>query len=236
MQRILILGLFLTSTLCVWGQEIILSEVSEGVYVHTSSKVLEAGPFPSNGMLIETNSSIVVIDTPWDISQTNQLLKWIRENLKKPVSHCIITHSHDDRVAGIGTMKNLGVRILGIQRTANKLKDSNYPQPDIILPEDTLLNIDGISLHIYYPGQGHSSDNIVVWLSHERILFGGCFVKSTEASGLGNIVDADLSLWPESLEKVRKKFKPAIIVPGHQGWESDQSLKHTITLLKQKGK
>ena len=30
----------------------------------------------------------------------------------------------------------------------------------------------------YYGGQGHTPDNIVIWFDKEKILYGGCLVKS----------------------------------------------------------
>ena len=42
-------------------------------------------------------------------------------------------------------------------------------------------------------GEGHTKDNIVIWFDIEKILYCGCFVKSTESIELGNIVDANTS-------------------------------------------
>ncbi len=49
---------------------------------------------------------------------------------------------------------------------------------------------------IFYPGAGHTKDNVVVYFPKERILFGGCFIKDNKATGMGNIADADLAAWP----------------------------------------
>ncbi len=53
-------------------------------------------------------------------------------------------------------------------------------------------------------------------VSEARILFGECFVKSIEATGLGGIEDADLVNWPVAIKKTIKKLKsPRFIIPGH---------------------
>jgi metallo-beta-lactamase class B len=219
-------------TLHANGQELKVTRISEGVYVHTSFKELETGLFPSNGLVIETSESVILIDTPWDIPQTKQLLKWIKENTGKPASHCVVTHSHDDRVSGIPLLAEGNTTIIAYRETAEKLAQLGYPKPKEFDGE-LELKTGSVRLNLFYPGEGHTSDNIVVWLPEQRILFGGCFVKSTDSKGLGNIADANLKAWPESIRNVQKKFsEPLIIVPGHQGWQSNQSLEHTLKLLK----
>lgn len=98
---------------------------------------------------------------------------------------------------------------------------------------DTVFKVGGHTFETFYPGEGHAPDNIVVWLEKEKILHGGCFVKSSEATDLGNIKESNLRAWPVSLEKTKKKFpKPAYIIPGHQDWTGTKSIDHTLELLK----
>lgn len=76
--------------------------------------------------------------------------------------------------------------------------------------------------------------NIVIWLMKDKVLYGGCFVKSTEAPDLGNLADADPAAWPASIRRVRKEFPdPAFVIPGHLDWTNRQSLLHTEKLLQQ---
>jgi metallo-beta-lactamase class B len=90
------------------------------------------------------------------------------------------------------------------------------------------------SFEAYYPGKGHAPDNIVVWVPQSKILYGGCFVKSTESSGLGNMSDANVQEWETSVQKVMKKYpSPAYIIPGHMSWQSKKSLTHTLKLIRE---
>jgi metallo-beta-lactamase class B len=201
-------------------------------YVHTSFKTLEQTPFPSNGLIVETGRGVILVDTPWDTAQTTQLLSWIRKAIGKPVTHCIVTHSHDDRVSGIPVLKRAHAKILAFNKTAKKLIADGYPSPDIILPEDSTFVIDDVSVQTYFPGEGHAPDNIVVWFPSERVLFGGCFVKSIQSFGLGNVADANLKQRPASIKRVKQKFSAAqFIIPGHQDWSKLNSLEHTEKLL-----
>ena len=89
------------------------------------------------------------------------------------------------------------------------------------------------SFQTYYAGAGHTPDNIVIWFPKNKILYGGCLVKSTDAVDLGNLSDADPKQWPSTIKKIKKKFgKPNYVIPGHQDWSDNTSLDHTLKLLR----
>ena len=74
----------------------------------------------------------------------------------------------------------------------------------------------GAGCELFFPGAGHTRDNIVVWLPRQRTLFGGCFLKSVTSRGLGNLQDADVGAWGPSLRRVQARYARASrIVPGH---------------------
>ncbi len=101
--------------------------------------------------------------------------------------------------------------------------------------KDTSFRVGQHSFSTFYPGEGHTKDNIVVLFGNERIIYGGCFVKSTENNDLGNIADANLKAWPVSIKRLMKKFPhPAYVIPGHFSWASNKSLQHTLKLLRKK--
>lgn len=213
-----------------------VTPIAPGVYVHTSYKLLDTYVFPSNGLIVDTDAGVFLVDTGWGEEPTREILQWISDSLHKAVTLCIVTHSHDDRVGGIAVLKERGIRTVSTPLTARKAKADGYVEPEGILPADTVLHIGSVAVETFYPGWGHAEDNIVVWLPQERILFGGCLVKSTESQGLGNIADADLANWGASIREVRNKFPEVeLVVPGHQDWsEGTTALEHTLRLLEKK--
>lgn len=213
--------------------KISITPLTSKVYVHQSYKILDGEPFPSNGLIIATTENVILVDAAWDNSQTEQMLKWIDSNLGKKVGLAIISHSHDDRIGGIKTLQAAGVRVISTKQTADRAEKDGFPRPEAIIPmRDSSFVIGKTSMETFYPGKGHSPDNIVVWLPGQKVLFGGCLVKSTEAAGLGNTADASLDDWPATIQKLVEKYKDALfIIPGHQGWKGDP-LKHTLQLLK----
>lgn len=215
-------------TAAIAQQKPSLTSLCDGFYVHTTYwKGIAA-----NGLIAETEKGVILIDTGWDTAQTRQVLDLVASQLKKPVLLCIISHNHIDRLGGIAVLRSRHIRTICTSYTASLAVKSGYEPPEGILPPDTAFTVEGLQLTCYYPGPGHAPDNIVVWFPVQKVLFGGCFIKSTESADLGNIADASLSQWPESIKKVQQRFPdPRYVVPGHQGWSSTNALDHTLDLL-----
>jgi metallo-beta-lactamase class B len=96
------------------------------------------------------------------------------------------------------------------------------------------LELGGEKIHLFYPGPGHTRDNIVVWLPRRRILFVGCLVKSAVARDLGNVEEADVKNWPVAVRRIIERYRDAeILVPGHGKPGGVELLSHTMELLEQ---
>jgi metallo-beta-lactamase class B len=242
MQRLiaLLLSIFLPGLIHVQSAskpKLVVTTLNDRVYVHTTYGVYKNSSVPSNGLIIKTNDGVVLVDTGWDTEKntdnTRQLLQWVADSLHQPVRLCIVTHAHEDRVGGIGELRKAGVRVVSTPLTAQKSVKLGYESPEGILPNDTTFIIGQEPIRCYFPGEGHTSDNIVVWLPDQQILHGGCFVKSVAAFGMGNVADANLNAWAGSIQNVMKQFGSArIVVPGHEEWGDTRSLEHTLQLLK----
>ncbi len=217
--------------------KLVVTPLNDRVLVHITYGMYQGNAVPSNGLIIKTSDGVVLIDTGWDsdgnTDNTQQLLQWVADSLHQPVRLCIVTHAHDDRVGGINELHKAGIRVISTPLTAQKTVREGYESPDGILSNDTTFTVGQEPIRCYFPGEGHTSDNIVVWLPNQQILHGGCFVKSVVADGMGNIADANLSEWPNSIRRVMHAFGTAkIVVPGHDEWTDTKALQHTLTLLK----
>ena len=89
----------------------------------------------------------------------------------------------------------------------------------------------GTKVHNFYPGEAHTRDNIVTWIPAEATIFGGCMVKSIDASK-GNLADANVKAWPTTIRAIRSKYPSAkIIIPGHGDPGGKELLDYTIRLF-----
>jgi metallo-beta-lactamase class B len=174
----------------------------------------------------------VLIDAVWNSDQAARLFDFAAVRLRHPIRDVIITHAHADRIGGAGEAQRRGAHVHALARTIAHARQRGQAVPDVTEPEQAPLTIGGVELELFYPGPGHTDDNLVVYLPATRILYGGCFLKSSTASDLGNIADADLVAWPASLRRVSEHVpKPAIVVPGHGPLGGDP-MEHTAALLR----
>jgi metallo-beta-lactamase class B len=173
-----------------------------------------------------------MVDTPWDESQTERLLDWAEESLGVPVTHAIVTHSHQDNMGGIDVLHARDVATYGLGLTARLAREQGLAPPNHVFSSEMDLELGADVVEAWFPGGGHTRDNIVVWLPARRVLFGGCLIKSASARNMGNTADADMEAWPSSVQAVRERYPQArIIVPGHGAPGGDALLDNTLRLL-----
>ncbi len=239
------------------NDELTLREIEKDIFL-----VTHKFPWSANSLLVKINSiDFILVDTPWENSGTKALIEWLRnkyENIKLTV---INTHFHWDNLGGNEYLLSQNIPIYGsdltvalltkrrtelTERTLKNLKGSEYKKyyeaykktelksPDHIfkIEEGLILNISNEEIELFYPGPGHTQDNIVVYFPSRKLLFGGCMIKSLESS-LGRNSDADLGAWPNSLEELKRKFPNSrLVVSGHGECGSMELIEHTIQLLK----
>lgn len=233
MKRLILCFCFLYNC-CVaqTRQHIKVTPLGNGFYVYESYGVFKGSVVGGNGLLLSTPKGVAMVDTPWDDDQTNQLIDWVAKNLDQKILFCISTHYHDDRIGGIGALKANGIKTFASEATSIRALAQGYPKVSQTFKYDTILHMGSIPLEIYYPGAGHAPDNEAVWFPRQKLLFGGCIVKSTDTNSLGNIAEADLKQWPLSIKKLIKRYPEVVtIIPGHGDWTDNSSLQHTLKLL-----
>jgi metallo-beta-lactamase class B len=232
---IFLLGcLFLTTS---FGQALKITKLKKNFYIYTTSIMYGGTPFPANGMYVVTDSGVILLDTPWDTTQFQPLLDSIQIKYHKKVMLCIATHSHSDRTAGLEYFKQQGIKTYTTFLTDEFCIKNNDKRAEFHFTDDTTFTVGQYTFQTYFAGEGHTKDNIVIWFPKDKILYGGCLIKSTEATSLGYLDDANITAWPATINNLKQKFPdPAFIIPGHQSWESKKSLDHTLFLLKENKK
>jgi glyoxylase-like metal-dependent hydrolase (beta-lactamase superfamily II) len=185
-------------------------------------------------MYLVTDDGVVLFDTPWDSIQFQPLLDSITVRHNKKVVLAISTHYHDDRTAGLEFLHKNGVKTYSSKLTLKLCEQYNEKKAAYYFDNDTIFEVGNHKFQTYYPGEGHTKDNIVIWFDEHKILYGGCLVKSTESKNLGNVSDANLEKWSSTILNVMNKYpNPKFVIPGHFDWKNNKSLNHTLKLLDQ---
>jgi glyoxylase-like metal-dependent hydrolase (beta-lactamase superfamily II) len=208
-------------------------QLTDSVYLYSTYQEYSGKPVSSNSIYIVTSAGIVMIDTPWDSSQLPKLLdSMFVKDAAIPILS-ISTHFHSDRTAGLDYLDSIGVKTYSTALTKAICKEVNAEEARNTFQGDTTFVIAGRKISIFYPGAGHSPDNIVVYLEKENLLFGGCFVKSYDANSLGYTGDADIISWHTGIKLLIKKYGSVdLVIPGHGPWNKTESMKRTKKLLK----
>jgi metallo-beta-lactamase class B len=219
-------SLLLSAALAGCAHEVEFKSLAPGVWLHVTS----AREVPANGLLVEGDKSSILVDSGWNDAHAKRLFAFAARR-HKPITDVIVTHSHDDRIGGAAWALAHGARVHASPRTIEHAQANHLPVPDAPLDSPATVSSGSATVETFFPGRGHSDDNIVVWVPAARILFGGCFLKSNVATDLGNVADADVGAWPASLAAVRARYpNPAIVVPGH-GIPGGDPIAHTGSLL-----
>lgn len=218
------------------SENLIIKKIDENVWIHTSYKHFNNwGKVPANGLVIIDSNDILLIDTPWDNELTKLLVEWVSDTSNANVSKVIVTHYHEDRIGGLQWIHGAGIESYSISKTQDICKEKKLTIPKNSIDNFFSLNLSKGSLQVYFPGEGHTVDSVCVYLSKQKILFGGCSVKALNNKGLGNVTDANLVEWPTSLQRMKDKFSLAeIVIPGHGKEGSIELLNHTISLCRKR--
>ncbi len=212
---------------------LVISHLTGDFYIYTTFNYYKGKPVPANGMYLLTDKGTVLFDSPWDTTQFQPLLDSIRIRHHQEVVMCIATHFHEDRTGGLEYYRNLGLKTYTTKLTDQLSSKRGMKRAEFLLEKDTAFTIGQHSFETYFPGAGHAPDNIVIWFEKERVLYGGCLVKSVDDNDLGNLGDANILAYSTTIERVRKKFaRPRYIIPGHNGWSNSNSLRHTLNMAK----
>jgi len=209
--------------------DVTLMPIADGVFVHTTWKTLPGmGPVASNGVLACDEGDGLLVDTAWNDAQTARLLDLAAER-GCPVRALVVTHSHEDRMGGLAEVLRRGIATYALPDTVARARIDAW-QPSLVVSPQT-VRAGQVSAEVFFPGAAHAPDNVVVWLSGSKVLFGGCMVRAASGETLGNVADADIRAWPESVRRVIARYGDAVrVVPGHGATGGTELLAHTLAL------
>ena len=216
-------------------KDIQLIQLHDHFYQHTSwFEFPQFGRAPSNGLIFIKNGRALLIDTPNTNEQMKKLYRFVQDSLNATIETVIVGHSHSDCIGGLEFLHKMGVKSICGDKTRQICFSENLPVPTETFRDSLIFNFEDEKVEYRYFGGGHSVDNIVVYFPESNTLFGGCLVKSLASKGLGNIAEADIDYWENTVEKVKSMWPSVrLVIPGHGAAGDAQLLDHTINLVKQ---
>lgn len=237
MKRLLFILLSIVVFNCTYAQySITTTKVDSNIHLYTSyGDVGDYKNIDANAVVVLSGDDALIFDTPWDSLQAEQLISWVQDSLHKNVMASIITHAHVDRIGSIEVFHKYNIPTYAYKLTAIEAKKNSHPLPQhLIQTTDTTFKLNSIDIIAYYPGEGHTVDNIILYIPSKQFLYGGCFIKSGFSKHIGNIADANTKAWPKSIYNMQQRFSSTgikMVIPGHGSWKSDNAIENTLHLL-----
>ncbi len=209
-----------------------ISQISKHAYVHTSYlQTDDFGKVPCNGLLYAKDGEVILFDTPVDDSATVALLDWTQENLQSEIKAVVATHFHDDCLGGLRAVHSKRIPSYALEQTVTLAREEGNILPQNTFQESMEKSIGNTSVHIIYYGAGHTPDNVIGYIPDDQVLFGGCLIKSMNASK-GYLGDAVVDEWSATVAKIKAAY-PNVksVVPGHGAVGGSELLDYTISLF-----
>jgi metallo-beta-lactamase class B len=241
MKDFLVLFMLLFCSVNIFSQKknypLEITHLKDGFYVYVNYGTYNNERYPANSMYLVTGKGVILFDTPWAKEYCQPLLDSIWKKHHQKVIMCISTHFHEDRTGGLKYYRSKGIKTYTTYKTDSLSVINHKNRAQFLIAEDTTFHFGNYFFQTYYPGPGHTTDNIAILFPNEKIIYGGCFIKSVKDENLGNIEDADVKDWGNSLKKLQQKLSnPDYVIPGHNDWKNKTSIQHTLNMVEEYNK
>lgn len=216
------------------SEHLVIRPISAGVFQHISYLNTDSfGKVECNGMIVTDKDEAVIFDTPSDIPASLELINWVEKELGCKVIAVIPTHFHSDCLGGLEAFHDRNIPSFAHHTTISLASAKELPIPKIGFDSLLELPVGNKKVLAEFLGEGHTQDNIIGYFPEEKIMFGGCLVKEIGA-GKGNLEDANVAEWPQTMAKIQKKYPDTrLIVPGHGKSGGGELLDYTAGLFEQ---
>ena len=218
------------------GSHLEIVPLTSKTYIHHSNLYSETfGKVSCNGLVYIDRHETLILDCPVNDTATRELIRWIEEDTRSRITGVVVNHFHDDCLGTLDLFHQKGIESWANETTLLLARKTGVPENKIprhaFDKSFSLTNGKGRVINTFF-GEGHTRDNIVSYIPGEQVLFGGCLIKTLQASK-GNLADANTAAWSETLSKIKATY-PAIkyVVPGHGAHGDRRLLDYTIGLFR----
>lgn len=189
------------------------------------------GKVSCNGMIVIDAGEALIFDTPTNDADSKELIDWVERTLECSVVGVVITHFHDDCLGGINEFHKRNIPSYASFKTIELAESNGISEPKLGFDDYLEVRVGHKKVVNEFLGEGHTADNIVSYFPDEKVLFGGCLIKTLGASK-GYLGDANTKEWSKTVLAVKSKYNQAqVIIPGHGQVGDTELLDYTITLF-----
>lgn len=214
------------------SDRLIITSLSENTFVHTSFlQTDDFGKVACNGLIVRDGHEVVVFDTPTDDPGSQELIRWVQDDLKCKIVSIVPTHFHSDCLGGLAAFHAAGIPSMANEKTIELATQNQMTVPQKVFSGKSNLLVGRKEVHLRFFGEGHTRDNIVAYFPAEQVLFGGCLIKELQATK-GFLGDANVSAWSATVAKIQSTYSEVKhVIPGHGAVGDARLLEYTRQLF-----
>lgn len=216
------------------SEELKIIKLTNNSYVHVTYLYSDDyGKVSCNGLIYINNNEAVVFDTPSYNNVSEELINWVENDFNSNIKAVIPTHFHVDCLGGLAAFHSRGIPSYANKKTIEMADRGISEIPENGFDNSFELTIGNEKVYCEFLGEGHTSDNSIAYIPADNILFGGCLIKE-QGAGKGNLNDANIQEWSNTVTTIKKKYKNLdYVVPGHGKSGGTILLDYTINLFRQ---
>jgi len=209
-----------------------VEKLTKNTYRHISYLSTEDfGKVSCNGMIVKDEKEALIVDTPTNDADSKELIDWVEKTLRCKVIGVIVTHFHNDCLGGLNEFHERQIPSYASFKTIELAKSDSVTIPKTGFKNYLETFVGNKKVISEFLGEGHTIDNIVSYFPDEKVLFGGCLIKTLGASK-GYLGDANINDWSKTVRTVKSKYEKAkMIIPGHGEPGNSALLDYTIELF-----
>lgn len=213
------------------SNEVELIRINQSVYIHKTLTDSETyGRFTSNGVIYIRNEEALIADTPIDTSHAKLIINWLKDQ-NITIKAVVVNHHHHDALGSLSSFHKANILSYGFAKTSDLAIQNGLEPPTHLFSDSVTIVVGDSKVTAYFFGEGHTVDNIALWIPKEHTLFGGCLIKSVRA-GKGNLEDANIGEWSNTVSRIKKYFDNIeTVIPGHGIYGGTELLDYTIEMF-----